>query len=400
MLVAALVGALFGVDSGRVMPLDPATLRPTARGEAIGAMRGPVAWSPDRRARDRGAAGGTRADRRRADGRHRAPTRRSWPGPGGAWSPWGATARVARDSRAHARRECGLGRRPGGRAEPRVAGVRRPRTVPCVRWPLPGVVHGGLAASSRAAYVADAGGVLEVTPDGAVTRRLATARRREGLGPVPDGRADRRHARRRRVRQGHPQPVRAAVRAAADRHPHAGPRARSTRAPRGSSSPAATSSSSATACASTRRTGSCASTRSRAATSPPRSAPRTPTCTSSAPSAAARARSTCAPARPGCSRRGSRTCCEVAAAARPSRSSRAAALSPPRRDPARRGPHWPGPVAFAAERDGSLDVFVRDGDRTRRLTRGQRDEFSPNWSGDRDRLPREPAARRRRRHLD
>ena len=44
------------------------------------------------------------------------------------------------------------------------------------------------------------------------------------------------------------------------------------------------------------------------------------------------------------------------------------------------GPHWPGPVAFAAERDGSLDVFVRDGDRTRRLTRGKRDEFSPSWS--------------------
>ena len=41
---------------------------------------------------------------------------------------------------------------------------------------LPGVVHGGLAASSRAAYVAHAGGVLEVTPDGVVTRRLATAR--------------------------------------------------------------------------------------------------------------------------------------------------------------------------------------------------------------------------------
>ena len=35
------------------------------------------------------------------------------------------------------------------------------------------------------------------------------------------------------------------------------------------------------------------------------------------------------------------------------------------------GPHWPGPVAFAAERDGSLDIFVRDGDRTRRLTSGQ-----------------------------
>ena len=49
MLVAALIGALFGVDSGHVVPLDPATLRPTARGEAIGAMRGPVAWSPSRR---------------------------------------------------------------------------------------------------------------------------------------------------------------------------------------------------------------------------------------------------------------------------------------------------------------------------------------------------------------
>ncbi len=47
------------------------------------------------------------------------------------------------------------------------------------------------------------------------------------------------------------------------------------------------------------------------------------------------------------------------------------------------GPHWPGPVAFAAERNGSLDVFVRDGDRIRRLTHGKRDEFSPNWSGDR-----------------
>ena len=49
--------------------------------------------------------------------------------------------------------------------------------------PLPGVVHGGLAASSRAAYVADAGGVLEVTPDGVVTRRLATARLAKGSGP-------------------------------------------------------------------------------------------------------------------------------------------------------------------------------------------------------------------------
>ena len=43
--------------------------------------------------------------------------------------------------------------------------------------PLPGVVHGGLAASSRAAYVADAGGVLEVTPVGVVTRCLTAARR-------------------------------------------------------------------------------------------------------------------------------------------------------------------------------------------------------------------------------
>ena len=56
---------------------------------------------------------------------------------------------------------------------------------------------------------------------------------------------------------------------------------------------------------------------------------------------------------------------------------------PPPATPDSPGPHWPGPVAFAAERDGSLDVFVRDGDRTRRLTKGKRDEFSPNWSGDR-----------------
>jgi TolB protein len=46
------------------------------------------------------------------------------------------------------------------------------------------------------------------------------------------------------------------------------------------------------------------------------------------------------------------------------------------------GPRWPGPVAFAAERDGSLDVFAHDGNRTRRLTSGKRDEFSPSWSGD------------------
>ncbi len=46
------------------------------------------------------------------------------------------------------------------------------------------------------------------------------------------------------------------------------------------------------------------------------------------------------------------------------------------------GPHWPGPVAFAAERNGSLDVFVRDGDRTRRLTRaGELSEY-PSWSPD------------------
>jgi Tol biopolymer transport system component len=47
------------------------------------------------------------------------------------------------------------------------------------------------------------------------------------------------------------------------------------------------------------------------------------------------------------------------------------------------GPRWPGPVVFVAERDGSLDVFAHDGSRVRRLTRGSRDEFSPNWHGDR-----------------
>ena len=46
---------------------------------------------------------------------------------------------------------------------------------------------------------------------------------------------------------------------------------------------------------------------------------------------------------------------------------------------ARPAPRWPGPVAFAAE-DARLDVFVRDRGRTRRLTRGARDEFSPNWA--------------------
>jgi Tol biopolymer transport system component len=65
---------------------------------------------------------------------------------------------------------------------------------------------------------------------------------------------------------------------------------------------------------------------------------------------------------------------------------RAAATASPagaERPAPRPGPRWPGPVAFAAERGGSLDVFVRDGERTRRLTAGRRDEFSPNWSGDR-----------------
>src|SRR3954464_2121144 len=49
LVAAALVGALLGVDSGHVMPLDPATLRPSGRGEAVGRMLGPVAWSRDRR---------------------------------------------------------------------------------------------------------------------------------------------------------------------------------------------------------------------------------------------------------------------------------------------------------------------------------------------------------------
>jgi Tol biopolymer transport system component len=40
--------------------------------------------------------------------------------------------------------------------------------------------------------------------------------------------------------------------------------------------------------------------------------------------------------------------------------------------------HWPGPVAYASERAG-LDIFVRNGERVQRLTRGRRDEFSPSW---------------------
>jgi hypothetical protein len=43
--------------------------------------------------------------------------------------------------------------------------------------PLPGVVHGGLAASARTAYVADPGGVTEVSlADGAVVRHALFAR--------------------------------------------------------------------------------------------------------------------------------------------------------------------------------------------------------------------------------
>ncbi len=180
MLVAALLGALFGVDSGHVVPLDPATLRPTARGEAVGPMRGPVAWSRDRRL----------AIAIRPPGRVQIVGERTVDtGTDVAFLAWAGRRLVAVGS------------------DGRVGGTRVPTPVESVvsgdravvlsreslafvsengavrQVPLPGVVHGGLAASSRAAYVAHAGGVLEVTPDGRVTRRLVTARLAKGSGP-------------------------------------------------------------------------------------------------------------------------------------------------------------------------------------------------------------------------
>jgi hypothetical protein len=173
MLVAALIGALLGVDSGRVMPLDPVTLRPTGRGEAIGALRGPVAWSADRR---RVAVAVRPAGRVRIVGERTLAT-----GTDAAFLAWAGRRLVAVGSD---------GRATGGRVrtpvEAAVSG--RERAVVLSRGslafispsgirqvPLPGVVHGGLAASSRAAYVAHAGGILEVTPRGA-TPRVVTAR--------------------------------------------------------------------------------------------------------------------------------------------------------------------------------------------------------------------------------
>ena len=251
-------------------------------------MRGPVAWSPGRRPRDRVRPAG----RVQIVGERTVDT-----GTDAALLAWAGRRLVAVGSDGRGGRGVGVptpvesavsaGERRG-RAEPRVAGVHRPSTGAIRQVALPGVVHGGLAASSRAAYVADAGGVLEVTPDGVVTRRLATARRAKGSRPVADGRTDRRHARRRRMRQGDPQRVRAAVRAAADRHPARGSRECSTRAPRGSSAPAAHIVRRARRPA--RLHGGRVPAHPRAAgprRSPPRSAPRTPTRTSSARSAAA-----------------------------------------------------------------------------------------------------------------
>ena len=171
----------------------------------------------------------------------------------------------------------------------------------------------------------------------------------------------------------------AAVRAAPDRHSHAGTRERSTRAPRGSSAPAATSWSSATACASTRRTGSCASTlfkgrdgrragrrharlrahrrRGRQRDTRDRPAHRQG---ADAPGAGSVRPVRWLPLVP--------VALVACGGNEPKRASTTPVPSP--------GPHWRGPVAFAAERDGSLDVFVRDGDRTRRLTRGKRDEIA------------------------
>jgi hypothetical protein len=181
MLVAALIGALFGVESGRVMPLDPATLRPVGRGEAIAPMRGPVAWSPGRRL----AIAVRPAGRVRIVGERTVDT-----GTDAAFLAWAGRRLVAVGSD---------GAVAGGQVPTPVESAVSAGEHAVVlsrgslafisangairNVALPGVAHAGLAASSRAAYVADAGGVLEVTPDGTVTRRLMWARPSKGSEP-------------------------------------------------------------------------------------------------------------------------------------------------------------------------------------------------------------------------
>ena len=310
MLVAAVIGALLGVDSGRVMPLDPATLRPTARGEAIGPMRGPVAWSPDRQ---RLAIAVRPAGRVQIVGERTVDT-----GTDAALLAWAGRRLVAVGS------------------DGAVAGGK-------VRTPVETAVSAG-----ERAVVLSRESLAFIAPDGAV-RQVAVARRGprrarrvvacrvrrgrpgrargdagrdrhaahrhrarlEGLPAVPDGGADRRHAGRLGVRQGHPRPLPAAVRAAALRHATLDlARARRTRLVVQARRPPHR-----------RRAGWPARLHGGRDPAPPRvrrprqssrrSAPHMCTRTSSARSAAGPARSICAPARRGCSRRGSRTCCEM-----------------------------------------------------------------------------------------
>jgi hypothetical protein len=187
LVAAALVGALFGVDSGRVMPLDPGTLRPAGRSEAVGSMLGPVAWSADRRhvalaVRPAGRVqivGGPSVE---------TGTRTGWLAWAGSrvFSVGGdggvavidpvAGSVVARaklsgrveDAQPAAARLVVL-------LEEQLAIVAADGSVRLV--PLPAVVRGGLATSPETAYVADPSGVVEISlADGAVTRHTLFAR--------------------------------------------------------------------------------------------------------------------------------------------------------------------------------------------------------------------------------
>jgi len=187
LVAAALVGALLGVDSGHVMPLDPATLRPAGRGQAIGTMLGPVAWSADRRhvavavrpagrvqiVRGPSLSTGTRTGWLAWAGRRLF----SIGGDGAVAVIDPAAGRVVARAQVSGRIEDAqaAGARLVVLLEEQLAIVTADAAVRLV--PLPGVARGGLATSAGTAYVADPGGVTEIAlADGAVTRHALFAR--------------------------------------------------------------------------------------------------------------------------------------------------------------------------------------------------------------------------------
>jgi DNA-binding beta-propeller fold protein YncE len=207
----AVAGALLGVDSGRVMPLDPGTLRPLSRGEPVrGRMLGPVVWSPDRRRvaialRPKGRVQivggplvrtGVRTAHLAWAGRHVFTVSAS--GDVAVADP--GSGRVV------ARARLGAGSGPAGDTHfaPRPAGailavapaggrlallltdgiaVVSP-TGAVRRVPVAGIVDGdAIAASGATAYVVDRAGVVEVGLASATVRRHAVARAAKNLRP-------------------------------------------------------------------------------------------------------------------------------------------------------------------------------------------------------------------------